>query len=234
MDPNAKGELIRPYSLTVVGARVVSTNTAMHDKDGESRTIQVWNLNGLKLLRTIVLPPGPGGKENLFPGEPVSAADGKTVFIHTFNCGIYEVVGLATPSPRVRRRHTFEGKQCDVPLLLGHYWVQTLVTRHAVAVYDISDRAHWREVSRVTFDDKQKPHWLSASPDRRRIVAHSGEYGEHRIFMLNFDPHTGKLALDEKFRDPGSARAGVTMDGKSWPHGFTGDAYPHGTVFSRN
>jgi hypothetical protein len=23
------------------------------------------------------------------------------------------------------------------------------------------------------------------------------------------------------------------MDGKSWPHGFRGDAYPHGSVFSR-
>ncbi len=234
MDPNVKGELIRPYSLAVVGDHVVTTNTAMHGQDRESRTIQVWNLNGLKLQRTIVLPPGPGGKENLFPGEPVPAGDGKTVFIHTFNCGVYELDGISTDSPRVRHLNTFEGKQCDVPLLIGHYWVQTLKTLHAVAVYDISDRRHWREVSRVTFDDKQQPHWLSASVDGRRIVAHSGEYGEHRIYLLNFDRNTGKLSLDEKFRDPGSDRPGVSMDGKSWPHGFTGDAYPHGTVFSRN
>src|SRR6202045_1656846 len=46
MDAAAKGELIRPYSLVVVPAldRIVSTNTAMHDKDGNSRTVQVWRL----------------------------------------------------------------------------------------------------------------------------------------------------------------------------------------------
>ena len=58
----------------------------------------------------------------------------------------------------------------------------------------------------------------------------SGEYGEHRIFLLNFDPQTGNLSLDEKFRDPGSDHAGVSMDGKAWPHGFRGDAYPHGVL----
>ncbi|HXZ31644.1 MAG TPA: hypothetical protein VEH30_05135 [Terriglobales bacterium] len=51
--------------------------------------------------------------------------------------------------------------------------------------------------------------------------------------MVNFDPQAGALTLDSRFRDAGSDRAGVSMDGKSWPHGFKGDAYPHGTVFSR-
>jgi hypothetical protein len=128
---------------------------------------------------------------------------------------------------------TFDGEQCDVPLRIGHYWVQTLTTMHAVATYDISDLAHILEVSRVMFDDKQKPHWISPDEDDRRIVLNSGEYGEHRLFMLNFDPQTGALALDPRFRDSGSDKPGVSMDGKSWPHGFRGDAYPHGTVFSR-
>ena len=54
MDAAAKGELIRPYSLVVVPAfdRIVSTNMAMHEKDGDSRTVQVWRLSDLKLLRT--------------------------------------------------------------------------------------------------------------------------------------------------------------------------------------
>ncbi|HYW39668.1 MAG TPA: hypothetical protein VE957_16275, partial [Terriglobales bacterium] len=70
MDATAKGELIRPYSLVVVPAldQIVSTNTAMHDKDGDSRTVQVWRLSDLKLLRTLVLPPGPRGSEQKFPG----------------------------------------------------------------------------------------------------------------------------------------------------------------------
>jgi hypothetical protein len=82
-------------------------------------------------------------------------------------------------------------------------------------------------------DDKQKPHWISADEGGHRIILNSGEYGDHRLFMINFDPQTGALTLNGRFRDAGSERAGISMDGKSWPHGFHGDAYAHGTVFSR-
>ncbi|MGH9498565.1 MAG: hypothetical protein ACRD3L_05435 [Terriglobales bacterium] len=235
MDPSAKTELIRPYSLVALPAldRVVSTNTAMHEKDGDSRTVQVWRLSDLKLLATLVLPPGPRGSEQKFPGEPLPLGDGKTVLIHTFSCGLYALTGAETAHPSVRHLKTFDGDECAVPLRIGHYWVQTLFSAHALATYDISDLDHIREVSRIAFDDKQKPHWISPDFDNRRIVMNSGEYGDHRLFMINFDPQTGVLTLDKSFRDPGSDQAGVSMDGKSWPHGFKGDAYPHGTVFSR-
>jgi hypothetical protein len=236
MDPAAKNELIRPYSLVLVPAldRIVSTNMSMHFKsDGETRTVQVWRLSDLKLLRTVVLPPGPRGSEQQAPGEPVLLANGNTVLIHTFSCGLYKMEGLATDHPSARYLKTFDGEQADVPLQIGHYWIQSLSSLHALASYDISDLDHIREISRVTFDDKQKPHWISADEDRRRIVVNSGEYGEHRLFVVNFDPQSGALVLDARFRDSGSDRPGVSMDGKSWPHGFQGDAYPHGTVFSR-
>jgi len=236
MDPAAKGELIRPYSLVVVPAldRIVSTNTSMHFKsDGETRTVQVWRLSDLKLLRTVVLPPGPRGTEQQAPGEPLLMADGKTVLVHTFFCGLYQMEGLDTDKPSAKLLKTFDGEQADVPLLMGHYWVQSLSSVHAVAAYDISDLSQIREVSRLTFDDKQKPHWISAEEGGRRIVVNSGEYGDHRLFMVNFDPQRGALSLDKTFRDAGSEQAGISMDGKSWPHGFKGDAYPHGTVFSR-
>jgi hypothetical protein len=235
VDATVKDELIRPYSLVVVPAldRIVSTNTAMHDKDGDSRTVQVWRLSDLKLLRTLVLPPGPRGSEQKFPGEPHVLADGKTVLVHTFACGLYQMEGIDTDKPSVRHLKTFDGEQCDVPLRIGHYWVQAQSSVHALAAYDISDLAQIREVSRVTFDDKQKPHWIAADADGRRIVLNSGEYGEHRLFVVHFDPQTGALTLDGRFRDAGSERSGVSMDGKSWPHGFHGDAYAHGTVFSR-
>ena len=234
MDPAAQGELFRPYSLVALPHldRIVSTNTAMHEKDGDTRTIQIWRLSDLKLLRTVRLPAGPQGSEQQNPGEPWVLGDGKTVLIHTFSCGLYQLDGADGPEFSVRHVHTFEGKQCDVPLRIGHYWLQTLHSAHALAVFDVSDPAHMREVSRVTFDDKQKPHWISADAAGRRIVLNSGEYGEHRLFLLNFNPQTGRLVLDERFRDAGSNRAGVSMDGKVWPHGFRGDAYPHGTVFS--
>jgi hypothetical protein len=51
--------------------------------------------------------------------------------------------------------------------------------------------------------------------------------------MIDFDPSTGKLALDRHFADAGSDSAGVSMNGKKWPHGFSGDAVPHGSIFSR-
>jgi len=234
LDPAAKGELIRPYSLVALSAldRIVSTNTAMHDQDGDSRTVQLWRLSDLKLLNTLVLPPGPRGSEQKYPGEPLPLGDGETVLIHTFSCGLYALNGAETAHPAVRYLKTFDGDMCGVPLRIGHYWVATLSTVHAVASYDISDLTHICEVSRITFDEKQTPHWVSADADNRRIVLNSGEYGEHRLFMVNFDPQTGALTLDERFRDPGSDKVGVSMDGKSWPHGFKGDAYPHGTVFS--
>lgn len=237
LDPAAKAELIRPYSLVALPGlnRAVSTNTSMHRaSDGDTRTVQVWRLSDLKLLRTLTLPAGPRGGEQLMPGEPRLLADGKTVLIHTFRCGLYQLDGVDGGQPSIHHLKTFDGEICAVPLQIGHYWVQTLFSAHALAAYDISDLAHIREVSRITFDDKQKPHWISPDADNRRIILNSGEYGEHRLFMINFDPQTGALTLDEHFRDPGSDKAGVSMDGKSWPHGFKGDAYAHGTVFSRS
>jgi 56kDa selenium binding protein (SBP56) len=236
VDAAAAGELIRPYSLVAVPSadRVVSTNTAMHEDEGDSRTVQIWRLADLKLLRTMVLPPGPRGSEQKNPGEPHLLADGRTALVHTFSCGLYALTGVDGDTPSVRHVKTFDGTECAVPLRIGNYWIQTLSSVHALAAYDISDLANIREVSRVTFDDKQKPHWIAATQDGRRIVLNSGEYAEHRLFVVNFNPQTGALMLDGRFRDAGSDRPGVSMDGKSWPHGFKGDAYPHGTVFSRN
>jgi hypothetical protein len=235
MDPAAAAELIRPYSLVVLPAldRVVTTNTAMHEADGNARTVQVWQLSDLKLLRTVSLPAGPGGSEHQNPGELKLLEDGRTILIHTFSCGLYQLDGVQTDQPSARHRLTFKDTECAVPLRIGKFWVQTLSKTHALAAFDVSDLAQIREVSRVTFDDKQKPHWIASDENGRRIVMNSGEYGEHRLFIVNFDPKAGTLELDARFRDPGSDRPGVSMDGKGWPHGFRGDAYAHGAVFSR-
>jgi hypothetical protein len=236
MDPSVKDEPIRPYSVVEAPKldRALSTNMSMHfPKDGKTHTIQLWRLSDLKLLRTLPLPTGPGGTEQMLPGEPHLLSDGKTVLIHTFSCGLYALEGIDRDNPQVRHVYSFDGKFCGVPLLIGHYWIQSLSTSHAVAVVDISDLAHVREVSRLTLNEKQAPHWLSADASGKRILLNSGEYADHRMYIVNFDPEKGALTLDEKFRDPGSDQPGVSMDGKTWPHGFTGDAYGHGAVFSR-
>lgn len=239
IDAAAKGEVIRPYSIELLPDvdRMVSTNTPMHEPDGKSRTVQVWQLSTLKVLRTLVLPEGPKGEKyfpGYYPGEPRLLEDGKTVLVHTFSCGLYMMRGVETEHPSLDHVYSFPGDDCGVPLRVGHWWLQTIPATHSLTVFDISDPAHPKEVSRVTLDESQKPHWISIDRSGKRIVLNSDEKGpDHRLFIINFDVATGAVKLDENFRDVGSSRPGVSMDGKTWPHGFTGNAYAHGTVFSR-
>lgn len=236
MEAEKTGELIRPYSIELLPAldRLVSTNTAMHEADGKSRAVQVWRLSDLKPLRTIVLPAGPRGTEQNYPGEPYLLDDGKTLLVHTFMCGLYRMTGVETDQPSVKLVHTFPGEDCGVPLRIGRWWLQTVPATNSLTVMDISDPEHPREVSRVTFDKDEKPHWISKNQSGTRIVMNSDDKGAgRRLFIIDFDPKTGAAKLDERFRDKGSDRPGVSMNGKSWPHGFKGDAHAHGTVFSR-
>ncbi|HYW32804.1 MAG TPA: hypothetical protein VE869_14995, partial [Gemmatimonas sp.] len=114
------------------------------------------------------------------------------------------------------------------------YWVQPVPQTHAIVVLDITDPEKPREVSTLALGDDEYPHWAAIDPSGRRIVVNSGGNPKgNRLYVLNFDPATGAVSLDEKFRDAGAARAGVNFTGKTWPHGFTGTALPHGTVFSR-
>ncbi len=236
LDPAAAGELIRPYSVELLPGfdRIVSTNTAMHEQDGKSRTVQIWQFSSLRVLSTLVLPPGPRGDEQNYPGEPRLLEDGTSLLVHTFSCGLYLMRDVQRDRPSVRFVYGFPGQDCGVPLRIGRWWLQTVPETHSLTVLDISNPEHPREVSRVTFDAGQKPHWAAADSSGTRIVLNSDENGpDHRLFIVNFDPKTGSAKLDERFRDSGSDRPGVSMDGKSWPHGFRGNAYAHGTVFSR-
>lgn len=224
---------IQPYSVVALPAidRAISTDTSMMDSKAPGGKVQLWRLSDLKLLSTFDLPPGPKGNENQWTGEPRMLPDG-SVYVHTFHCGLYRLTNLQSGSPKAEFIRRFEGDNCAVPIQTGHWWLQTVPAIHAVVALNISDPEHPKEVSRLTLDAKQEPHWIALEePGGKRIVVNSGEYADHRIFIANFDQQTGALTLDEKFRDPGSNSAGVSMDGKTWPHGFHGNAYPHGTVF---
>jgi hypothetical protein len=50
--------------------------------------------------------------------------------------------------------------------------------------------------------------------------------------MINVDPVTGHLSVDERFRDAGAEPPGVRFDRAEWPHGAIVSAMPHGAVFS--
>jgi hypothetical protein len=136
--------------------------------------------------------------------------------------------------PTAKFVYGFPGKNCGVPVLTGHYWMQTVAQTHALVALDIADPEHPREVSQVTFGDDEEPHWLAIDPSGRRLVMNSGGYAKgNRLFVIDFDPASGALSIDDRFRDPGSTRPGIDLTGKSWPHGFSGKAAAHGTVFSR-
>lgn len=228
---------IRPYSLAVVPAldRVVSTTYEMYEHVW-SRTVQVWQLSTLRLVKTIELPAGPRGNENLATAEPRVLADGRTVLVNTFRCGLYRLEDLAGADPRAELVYTahFEpGLECALPVVIGDYWIQTVGADHSLVTLDVHDSAHPREVSRLALGPTEVPHWLAREPGGFRLAV-SGFVGlEHRILLATVDPATGKVRLVEDFHDAGAARPGLSFEGPDWPHGRTGAATPHAVVFSR-
>ncbi|HKX59938.1 MAG TPA: hypothetical protein VJN00_11240 [Steroidobacteraceae bacterium] len=228
---------LRVYSGQVVPAfdRLVTTTTDMHKDDPASRNLQVWRLSDLALLRTFPLPDGPAGNEGTLTAEPRLMPDGKTVLVSTFSCGLYLMEGLdgETPSARLvasfpRRPDTF----CAIPVISGHYYLVTVPAWSAVVSLDISDPLSPKEVGRLTLAPQDVPHWIAISPDQRRVVVTGYEALQHRALIARFDPASGKLTLDERFREEGSAEPGFRMDNKTWPHGGNAKGIPHGAVFS--
>jgi hypothetical protein len=228
---------IRPYSAAIVEKldRIVTTTTDMDGVD-QIRAVQVWRLSNLELLQTFELPNGPRGDEGALTAEPRLLGDGKTVLVSTFNCGLYLLSGLEGAQVSGKLVSSFPrkaGTSCAIPVIAGHFYLVTVPAWSAVVSLDISDAAKPKEVSRVAFGPADVPHWISIEPNHTRVVATGYQAMKHRVMMLNFDEATGKLALDERFRDAGSREPGVRMDNKTWPHGGSAAAIPHGAVFSR-
>ena len=215
--------------------RAVSSTSDMDDtnKPATSEWVQVWRLSDLTLLKSFALAPGPRGDEHKLTGELRLLPDGQNVYLHTFNCGLYLLRDLDQPQPRATFVHSFQGGNCGVPVISGHYWLQTVPEAHALVALDISDPEHPRQVSTVSFGDDEAPHWAAVDPAGRRVVVNSAGSTPNRLFIVDVDPATGALSLDQRFRDAGSSSPGVRLTGKSWPHGFSGRTQPHGTVFSR-
>jgi hypothetical protein len=230
-DPAEK--FIRPYSLQVIPAldRVVSTSTDMY-LHGNSHVIQVWRLSDLKLLKTILLPHGsynPLVGEN--SSEPRLLDDERTVLVGTFNCGLFRLEGLEGTNPSASPIYDFGGRWCAVPAVAGHFWIEALQSSHSVVSLDITDPSHPVEVGRLTLGSEDLPHWISVEPNGGRIVI-SG-YGSlyYRLLVAKVDLKTGRLTLDDRFREPGKIEPGFNMD-RQWPDGWNGPAIPHGAVFS--
>jgi hypothetical protein len=239
-----------PYSLLVLPEldRVVTTNTRMGmvaewkaamagehvhaDADVESTHVLVWRLSDLQLLQVLQLPPQEGG-HNVWPAEPRRLANGD-VYVNTFSCGLYRIDGLATERAAVEAvlRSDFDGQHyCAVPAVLGNFWISPSATENAIVAYDLSQRARPREVSRLSLDGLfREPHWIAVDPHAPRLVV-TADVENPWVMLVNVDPATGALSVDENFRDPGAARPGIGFNRAEWPHGRGGKAMPHGAVF---
>jgi hypothetical protein len=229
---------LRVYSAGVVAPldRIVTTSSDMMGIHPASRTVQVWRLSDLAPVHAITLPDGPAGGEGLLTAEPRVLDDGRTVLVSTFNCGLYLLEGLDGEAPSARLVASFPRKErtyCAIPVIAGDYYLVTVPAWNAVVSLDISDPAAPREAGRVTLGPDDVPHWIAISPDGRRVVLTGFGAMEHRIVMLRFDPATGALALDERFREEGATEPGFHLEGMDWPHGGSAAGIPHGTVFSR-
>jgi hypothetical protein len=227
---------IRPYSAVIIPKldRIVSTTTDMV-VDAEIPSIQLWRLSDLQLLKTFDLPQGPRGDEAWMTAEPRLLADGRTVLVSTFDCGLYLLRGLDGRSPAGQLVASFprkKGTYCAVPVIAGHYYLVTVPAWSAVVSLDISNPAKPREVSRVVLGEQDVPHWIALEPNHRRVVITGYGNLTHRIVLATFDEATGRLTIDGRFRDDGATEPGMRMDNKSWPHGGSAPGNPHGAVFS--
>jgi hypothetical protein len=232
---------LRPYSLAPIPEldRVVTTTGDMWMKM-EGKSVQIWRLSDLKLLKTILLPPGPKGDEHLDVAEARLLDDGKTVIVTTFHCGMYVLTDVDSDTPAIEFVHGFPfesyeaGDECGVPWRYGKYWIQTVEKTSSLHVLDISYPHHPVEVSRLFMGEGEDPHWISGELGGNRIaLTGSGAWLDGRVILLQLDQDNGQLSVIDDFRSPGAERPGADMNRESWPHGDNGPAVPHGTVFSR-
>ena len=204
---------VRPYSAVIVPKldRIVTTTTDMDGKSAIS-TVQLWRLSDLKLLNTFELPQGPRGDEASMTAEPRLLADGRTVLVSTFSCGLYPLHGLDGSTPSGQLVSSFPRKPntyCAVPVVAGHYYLVTVPAWSAVVSLDISNPTAPKEVSRLVLGDSDVPHWLALEPNHRRVVLTG--YGDlaHRIVIAKFDEKTGQLTPDSELQPTGTPHGAV-------------------------
>jgi hypothetical protein len=243
-----------PYSLLALPKidRVVTTSAEMglpkwaqptqHDGSHQSHTytdtnsVQIYSLKDLKLLATIPLETPPGDRSNLNPAEPRRLPDG-SVYVNTFNCGLFRLTGLEGRAPKATSVYTFPGagskEECAVPVVIGKYWIQTDPSLPGLIALDISDPAKPVEASRLILGEKfRKTHWVAADRRSDRMVVTGNNLSW--VLIVNIDNATGKMTIDEKFRTKGSSQPGIDFDRPAWPHGQTGKAFVHGALLGPN
>ena len=195
--------------------RAVSSTTDMDDgnKPATSEWVQIWRLSDLTLLKSFALRPGPRGDEHKFTGELRLLPDGKSVYLHTFNCGLYLLRDLDQTAAARDVRQIVPGRNCGVPVISGHYWLQPVPERTRWSRSTSRSRAPARSL-RVSFGDDEGPHWAAIDPSGRRVVVNSAGSRPNRLYIVDVDPATGALSLDQRFRDAGQQQPRRDADGQ--------------------
>jgi hypothetical protein len=224
---------IRTYGLTALPKidRAVTTSSPMDDEATE-HVVQVWRLSDLKLLETLAVPAPPGDTLNRYPFELRTLADGKSVFLNSYFCGLYTITGL-DGTPKIERVGTIDGFGCAVPYISGNLMVMPVAYGHRFVTLDISNPGKPVERASLAVDTTFFPHWVSGDPGTNRIVSTDQGDGVPRVMIGTLDATTGKITWDEKFRDAGSSRPGVSLENVSWPNGVKGKVMAHGALFIR-
>ena len=251
LDPAVDKDVIWPYSMAVAPQidRVVSSSSPMgwpdwgklppgswtpkKLNDQVTSQVQIWRLSDLHLLATMTLP-SDSGKHNQWPAEPRLLPDG-SVYVNTFSCGLYRMKDVSGAHPSAELVYTFPGGDsphtiCSVPVVVGHYWIQTVAALPGLIALDISHPEKPVEVSRLVFDSHfPMPHWLAADRKSDRLVV-TGDM-ESWVLVARFDTEKGTLSLDQSFRQPGATMPGISFDRQQWPQGKAGRALVHGALF---
>lgn len=216
---------IRPYSLAVVESsdRVVTSSADMMAAQ-VSHVTQVWRLSDLKLIKTLPLPAEPDWIYDTAAdsSEPRVLADGKTVIVPTFNCGLFLLRNLASDEPTLKHIYDFGYRTCEVPVVAGEFLVETMQSGHAIVSLDVHDPEHPHEVSRILLPPDEYPHWLALEPGGDRLVITGYGALNTKARFATIDRRTGKLTL----------KSDVINFTRAWPDGWKGSAIPHGAVFS--
>ena len=235
-DASFHGAHIRPYGLEVIPAldRIVTTSSPM-GAEQTANVVQVWRLSDLHLLRTVLLP-ARADSANTYPFEPRVLADGRTVLLNSYSCGFYLLASLETLQPSAElvlslKRAGAGYQGCAVPSVVGHFWVMPIAYQHRVAVLDVTNPRHPREVSSLSTDTTFFPHWSSADPLSDRIVVTEQGEGAPRVLIALLDSRTGFLRWDAGFREPGATSPGLDFRKIEGPHGVVAAAMPHASVF---
>jgi len=195
--------------------------------------LQVWRLSDLKLLKTIALPSSEGDpRVAAYTSEPRLLSDGRTVLVPTFNCGLYRIDGLAGTNPSAHLVYDFGGRDCAVPVVAGHFWIEASQSSHRLVSLNVTDPSHLVEAGDLELGLDNLPHWLALEPSGDRIVITGFAGLGTRMLIAIVDMRNGHLTLDERFHEQGAQIPGFSFD-RNWPDGWKGTAYPHGAVFSR-